>query len=108
MISMISKNEVIKLCICNDDIDNLKLLIQYDTIQLVANQTIYFYTINEELLIWNACLKMRAKNILEFIVNHCPEIIPNDIDTSSIEQKDIQKYNFIKMLINRNLIDIPN
>jgi hypothetical protein len=122
----------------------MKLLIKHDIIKIVINEKIYFFKPDEHLTIFDACLKRKAKNILEFIINNHPEIlgsfrspklpgdlatreilgsfrspklpgdlatreiIPQDIDYSLIERQDIQKYNFIKMLINRNLTDIPD
>jgi ankyrin repeat protein len=101
---------LVESCIYNDNGNNLSLLIEYGIIQIqmITNQEIYFEDTNKYMLIWDACLEKKKKNILEFIINHYPEIIPNDINTSLIEQQYIQKYNFIKMLINRNLIDVPD
>jgi hypothetical protein len=99
---------LINICIFNDDSNSLSLLIQYDIVQITINQKIFFREINKYMTIWNICLKKKKKNMLEFIMNNHPEIIPKIINKSYIKRKDIQKYNFVKMLINRNLIDIPN
>jgi ankyrin repeat protein len=101
-------SSLIAWCIYNDDIDSLRLLIQYNIEKLTIEQHIRFDFDYDGGSIWDICLKYKAKNILEFIINHYPKIIPKDFDKLSIKQKDIQKYNFIKMLINKNLIDVPD
>jgi len=104
--------QIIASCIINDDINSLKLLIQYDIIELIPDEKFYFYKINTlvndemKISIWNACIYIKAKNIMEFIINYYPEIIAND-DTN-VKKEDINKYNFIRILINRNLIDVPD
>jgi len=92
-------------CICHDDVDSLKLLIQFDLVNIVDDK----YFINDynwqQKSIQDLCIEKRAKNIFEFIIDNYPEIIPNDIH---ICKEDIQKYSFIKMLINRDFIDVPD
>lgn len=73
----------------------MELLIQYNIINVDNNESIFYQ-----------CLKRKAKNILEFIINNYPEIIHTI--TISSTKKNIRIYRFIKMLINRNIIDIPD
>lgn len=105
-------NEIIMLCIKNDNSYNLELLTEHDIIKIIANQKLNFMDYGTKqifnLVIFDTCLKHKSKNIIEFLIDNHPEIIPEDIDESLIKQKDIRKYNFIKMLINRNLIDVPD
>jgi hypothetical protein len=44
--------------------------------------------------------------MIEYLINNYPETIPNNI--LSVQKDDIHKYNFVKMLVTRNLIDIAD
>jgi len=82
-------------CIYSDNIDSLKLLIEFDIVNMI----------NENYgSVRNKCLEHKSKNIIQFIIDHYPEIV---IDIR-IKKRDIKKYNFIKMLINRNIIDVAD
>jgi len=85
-------------CIYNDDVDSLKLLIQFDIIDII-NDECYESP-------WKICLRHKALNMIEFIIDNYPEMI-HDNETH-IRQEDIDKYNFIKMLVDRNLIDVAD
>jgi len=98
---------LIEPCISNDDVDSLRLLIQFNLEELTVDENIRLKSDYEE-TIWDACLEYKAKNIIEFIINNYSEIIPENINEFPIKQQDIQTYNFIKMLINRNFIDVPD
>jgi len=100
-------SDLIRMCIYNDDSHSLAILIQNNMAKIFPKKTICMYG-NINLLIFDACVLFQAANILQFIIDNYPKIIPNNIHKSLIKQKDVQKYNFIKMLINRNLIDIPD
>lgn len=90
-------------CICRDDVDSLKLLIEFDIEKPTSGKSITFE--GEQLSIWKMCLRSKATTILEFIINSYHHVIPNKL---SVKKKDIKKYNFIKMLINRNLTDVAD
>jgi hypothetical protein len=100
--------ELIEMCLTNDNDQILALLIRYDIIKIIPNQQIYLYATNEFLSIMDACLRFKAKKILEFFIHNYSEIIPSTINKSLFKRKDIKKHNFIKMLINRNIIDIAD
>lgn len=91
-------------CVIYDDIIGLKLLIQYGIEKFTPLKKIWFD--DQKKSLWDICLQRKTINILEFIISDYPHIIPNN--NILIEQEDIQKYNFVKMLINKNLIDIAD
>jgi ankyrin repeat protein len=95
---------LIGFCIHNDNVNDLKLLIQHDIINVIDEQ--YYDIFWQKKSAWKTCIENKAKNILEFIIENYPEII--QYDNIHIREEDINKYNFIKMLINRNLIDIAD
>lgn len=98
----INKTDIVPIiyCVQNDNVDMLKLLIEYN-----------YFTIDKNLVrkIWNVCIKTNnRKNILEYIVDNHINLIPKPIRLSSINKNTVKKYNFIGMLVNRNLIDIQD
>jgi len=99
------KNLLVTSCVKNDNAHSFALLIKYDIINTFTDQIIHVAD-NEVVLLFSICFALRKNEMLEFIIDNCPEITPRALDHSFIEQKDIKKYNFIKMLINRNLLDI--
>jgi len=86
---------LIYFCLNNDNIESLKLLIQhgFDFDGFLSNSIVQ-------------SLKCQKKNILEFIINNYPDAVKNHEIT--IKQKNIKKYLFIKMLIDREVIDVSN
>lgn len=98
---------LIGFCIVSDDIDSLKILIHFNIIHMIEDE--YFdidddiYT--DDISIWDACVKYQSENILEFVINNYQQLVPNNIH---IRKKYIKKYNFIKMLVNRNIIDVAD
>jgi hypothetical protein len=96
---------LINLCIPNDDVDSLVALIQHDILKITSNEMLYYPRYNESMSISDACLRFKAKKILEFLINNHREIIPNKL---LVKTNHIEKYNFIKMLIDKNLLDIPD
>jgi ankyrin repeat protein len=101
-------SDLIGQCICHDDVDSLILLINHGIVEIIPHDDLYIERIYDYATIWNACMELRTKNILEFIIDNYPDVIPNNINKSLVNRKDKKKYNFIKMLINRNFIDIPD
>jgi ankyrin repeat protein len=98
-----SHGSLIGWCICHDDVDSLKLLIEFDIGKPTSGKSITFE--GEQLSIWKMCLRSKATKVLEFIINNYHHVIPNKL---SVKKKDIKKYNFIKMLMNRNLVDVAD
>jgi ankyrin repeat protein len=97
---------LIEQCINRDDIHSLKLFIEHDIVKITTNELRY-HRVDDYLLFFEECINTRAKNMLEFIIINYPHIISNNAG-SLIEQTDIKKYNFMKMLVERNLIDIAD
>jgi len=97
--------DALEFCILNDNVDALKLLLQYDAVKMIPDDIFLYNDEHGYVSIYKKCILVKAVNVLEFIINNYPEIIP---DNTFIKDKDIKKYNFIKMLINKNIIDIAD
>jgi hypothetical protein len=97
---------IVTYCIRDDNHHILALLVQRGIVKLLPNKTFYFDI--ELITIWDFCIKWQRKNVLEYIINNHPQMIPDVILKLLLEQKSLDKYNFIKMLIDRNIIDIPD
>lgn len=87
---------LIKSFMENDDVESFKLLIRHG---------LKFDTPNNNIYIMDKCLEFKKINILQFIADNYLETIPNNI---RIVDEFIKKYHFIKMLINRQIIDIAD
>jgi hypothetical protein len=87
--------ELMHHCCYADDIEMLKSLITYGFKFDICGSTIL-----------NICIDNERKNILEFILQNYPDLIRNYQPMADKEQ--INKYHFIKMLVDRELIDIPD
>lgn len=94
---------LITACMINDNTNNLILLTQCGIIQ---NLEIYF--VNRITHILEQCLRRKTPNILQFIIDKYPELVLNNIDCTLVKEIDIHKYKFLKMLIDRNIIDIAD
>jgi hypothetical protein len=101
-------NDIINICIYSDNIDILKSLIQYDIVIVTPHHNIYIEECDMDTTIFDACLILKRNNMLQFFITHYPEIIPENINKSFVHEYDIKKYNFIKMLISKNIIDLPD
>jgi len=97
-------DSIIGECISNDDSRSLSLLIQYHIVKIVSNQEIWNADY-EFMTMWDACLVYKATNVIQFIIDNYYHIIP---ECSKIKQRFIKKYNFIRMLISRDIIDIAD
>jgi len=101
-------NILIEDCVYMDDDHALTLLIQYNMVTIDVDTKIYTYDRTEILHIFDACVAFKSKNILQLLIDNYPEIIPRNINKTSVNGKDVKKYKFIKMLINKNIVDIPD
>jgi len=99
-------NLLIQLCIQNDDDISLVLLVQHNIVKIIIDQKFYLVEINEWISLFDVCLRNKAKKILQFIIDNYPEITPNH--PLLVKQKTVKKYRFIKMLIDRNIIDVAD
>jgi ankyrin repeat protein len=90
-------SEMIRVCIENDDVECLQILIEHG---LKIDE---FNSLNESF-----DLRTKKKNILEFILDNYPDVIKNHDIEIDISDKDINKYHFIKMLVERQFIDLPD
>jgi len=95
-------------CLYHDNSYSLLMLIEYNMIRITADKVIYFHIDDSFFSIFDVSLRTKKKNVLEFLLNNYPQIVPNDIDRTLIKEEDITTYNFIKMLVNRNLIDLQD
>jgi hypothetical protein len=86
---------LIHACCKSDNLQCLQLLIQNG---LKFNEHARYY--------FTKVLENKSKNILEYILNNCRDKIKNSI--IKINDEDIEKYLFIEMLVNRNLLDISD
>jgi ankyrin repeat protein len=93
-------------CIFYDDVQTLKLLVEHG---LDLDKHIFWafdVLINERYDESNKHIrKANSKNILEYILCNYPEEHPDNV---YIIRKDMNKYKFIKMLVDRNMIDLPD
>ena len=79
----------------NDDVETMMILMEHG---LDAD-------IN---YIFKGCIALHKQNILQFITNNYPEVIENITVDLYNQQKKINIYRFIKMLIDREIIDIAD
>jgi hypothetical protein len=84
----------VKCCIYGDNIDSLKLGIEYG----VDFDEHVEYAFDKS-------IRKHKINTLEFILDNYTNPTLNNIPLPDI---DISKYRFIKMLIDRNILDLPN
>lgn len=89
--------ELIDICSGNDDIESIKLFIKHG----------FEFEYYADCLV-EPCLENKEINMLQFIIeNYLDAIIDEDI-SKYINKSKIRKYHFIKMLIDRQIIDLPD
>jgi ankyrin repeat protein len=98
-------DELLVACIYYDNIETMMLLVFYKIIE-IDDLKHYFKSWMDEIL--KACYSEKKINMLEYLITNHKDIVTNDIGHLSVKTKDIKKYNFIKMLVTRNLIDIAD
>jgi ankyrin repeat protein len=91
----IINDNIINSCFIKDSIESLKLLIKHGF-------TFDTYIQNA----FTKSVKYKSKNILQFILdNYSQNILNKNI---FVGQKNIKKYRFIRMLVDREIIDLPD
>lgn len=93
-------------CIIDNDAESLKLLTDNGLNFDKSIEYVFDMLIRERYIADNYDTRKRNQNnIIEFLLDNYPDIRLNNI---FVHQEDINKYKFIKMLVNKNMLDLPD